>query len=274
MNDNRLKITIAMSIGGKASFSNTDKDTCVSNVFYSIANQANFSSHDVRLAVVNHHSNEEQLLQRLNHFFTDKQFKLKTKECDSFSRINTLFNDDNLIDMDTDVVFYQSCDTIWFDQTILDDASHIMNNNVVVSTNTQDVPVPYDLYNKHDNYQKFHSNLSEIYNSTPHNIRARKPSKFMYLGGMQYSLFKKYSQEPFMCDLTQHVFFSSRGIAFEYSPKISIHQRHNYTVMPCLDLHNCNNKYGNKASCLRKSNKNLNMDSLKFIENYKKKYEK
>jgi len=271
MTSKRLKITIAMSVGGKASFADIDKDTCVSNVFYSIANQVNFNSHDVRLAVVNHHSSEQQLLERLRYFFTDKQFKLKTKECDSFTRINTLFNDDDLIDKDTDVVFYQSCDTIWFDQTILDDASQIMNNNIVVSTNTQDVPVSYDLYKKYETYQQFHSELSQLYRSTPANLRGRKPSKFMYLGGMQYSLFKKYSQEPFMCDMTQHLFFNNHSSVFQYSPKISIHQKHDYVIMPCLDLHNCNNKYGNKAWCGRKSNTNYNRATIKFItEHYGK----
>ena len=268
-----MNITIAMSIGGAASFTKLDKGSCLPNVLYSIVNQSQFDQYNVKFAIFNHSEDDTNVRDIFSKFIDVEQIKIQSGSCESFTRLNTKFKrDTGIVDTDADIVFYQSCDTIWFDPDILKSTTDMINDkNIVVSTNTQDVHVPYALHSNSADYRAFNNTLTTLLNNTPAGSRGRKNAKFMYLGAMRKGLFDMYTDEPFMCDLTQHNFFQVNDIEFVISDNMSIHQKHKYNVMPCLDFNNCNNKYGNKASCGRKTNPRMQQETLAFIEQFNNK---
>ena len=197
-----MKVTIAMSIGGTASFTQHDKGSCLPNVFFSIINQINYHEYDVRFALFNHHTDDNNLRDVVSRYVDMSKVNIQSGDCESFTRLNTKFSKGTgIIDEDTDIVFYQSCDTIWYDVNILHNTCQtITDKDVVVSTNTQDVHVPYNLCSDSNNFTLYHDTLTNLLNNTSTTSRARKNAKFMYLGAMRKYLWDLYTEEPFMCE--------------------------------------------------------------------------
>jgi hypothetical protein len=266
-------IAVAMAVGP-----HHDKIGYLSNVLYSLKNQNGFSDFNVKLCIFNDGANEKELWDVLDDFFAKKDIIYGSGCSGGFQLLASCLGE--LIPDETQVVAYQSADTIWYDRNILKDIMESLEKeDIILSTNTQNYKVDKNLYkNCSKDPMDFQSELNHILRNSSLRSGHEKPSIYLYLGAMRAKTFKLYSKEPFICDVIQHIFFKKNNLEFRNIGNISIHQEHEALPFPCSSIFDCEARHPEGASqCTRKTNPDLRKISEaaakdKFISKLTKQY--
>ena len=239
-------ITIAMAIGR-----DNDKIGYLSNVLFSLKNQHELHEYNIRICIFNDGENEEKVWKVIDTFFDRGQviYKMATHPQQGFQFLVPQLG--KLIPPDSDIVVFQSCDTIWYDRDILTTmVQELEREKCVVSTATVNFHIDKTLFQRcAADVDKFKRELQNTI-SNPRLRSKPKPSRFGYLCAMRKDTFLGLAAHPFMCDVTQHNFYKKENIPFKEMKNVSIHQAHPSIIYACGSLLDCD------TYCIRRGPRN------------------
>ena len=248
-------VIIAMAIGGVLEHRNN-----ILNVLYSIKNQNDYHKHNIKLCIFNDGCDESWIWKIVEQYFEKKEvIYSESKEPVGFQLLCSHIG--KVIPAETDVVFYQTSDAIWYDKDMLSTGiNETEKENCVITARTINMVVDENLYEKPKEFYKTLDTTFRSLRTTPQGrvLLSRKPSKYMYLGAMRPEVFVSLAQEPFLCDIIQRRWFTDNKIPFREVKNLAVHQHHKVVAYPCSSLPECPNKY----QCRRKRHPRLRNESI------------
>jgi glycosyltransferase involved in cell wall biosynthesis len=235
-----------------------DKNDFLANTFLSIKNQV--TSYDFNLCIVDDGSKESPLPIIKNFFDEDKIIFKRHEESVGIAYLASSLVD--IIPNETDFVIYQSCDVIWYHQTILQAAvDELKLKRGVVSPMIANFRVPTSAWTADRNF--YH--VLEMCNKTKKLIGEPKDPRYLFLAGMRKDDFiEMAAANDYQCDeWTRKTLFEDMKLPFYIlKNQIAVHQCHPHVLFDCKNIERCPNEW-----CNRKTFKKLGIE-LPFNQGY------
>ena len=246
-------VTIAMALH--------NKEDALANVLLSIKKQK--TDHDYNFCFLDDMSTSDPR-PTISTFFPSEQVTYKRAPTGGFQFIPRLMA--NMIPEETEYVFYQSSDIIWFDPELMDKMiKEVEAKRCVAVPQIFNFEVESQLWK---NPSTFYQNLLEN-SKDPHRYGDKKKSHYLYLSAMRkddfMTLTEVSNKKSFACDIILRNKINEE-ITFEYLSSMAIHQRHPNIVYECSSVNNCSLECVQKEWAAKKVQFPFNLGTYNYVE--------